>query len=75
MPGMRDRAIVDAVTKALIETIGDAGYHVLSGADSDGNSVVEATDEKTGECFIVRGNGLYQAVCERAQQVGIDLEG
>lgn len=72
---MRDRAIVDAVTKTLIETIGDAGYRVLTGAGSDGNSVVEATDEKTRERFIVRADSLYAAAVELGQQVGIDLEG
>jgi hypothetical protein len=40
---------MDATTKPLIETIGDAGYSVMTGADSEGNSVVEASNEATGE--------------------------
>ena len=66
---------MDATTKALIETIDDTGYMVMTGADSHGNSVVEATDERTGEKFVVRADDLYAAVVELAQQVGIDLEG
>ena len=65
---------MDTTTKALIETIGDAGYSVMTGADSSGNSVAEATDKTTGETFVVRADALYTAVVELAQQVGIDLE-
>ena len=65
---------MDSTTKATIETIGNAGYSVMTGADSDGNSVVEATNNTTGERFIVRGKDLYAAVVKLAQQVGIDLE-
>lgn len=64
---------MDAVTQALIETIGGAGYDVLVRADSDGNSVVEATDEKTGEVFVVRADSPYAAAVELAKQVGIEL--
>ncbi len=66
--------MIDAPTTALIETISNAGYSLMTGADSDGNSVVEATDERTGEKFVVRGDDLYTAVVELAQQVGLDLE-
>ena len=65
---------MDATTKAVIEVIGNAGYLVTTGADSNGNSVVEATDEANGEKFIVRADELYSAVIELAQQVGIELE-
>ena len=65
---------MDPTTKALIETIGDAGYSVMTGTDSKGNTVVQATDQTTGERFVVRAADLYTAVVELAQQVGIDLE-
>ena len=65
---------MDLSTKAIIETIGDTGYTVMTGADSDGNRVVEAPDGRTGEKFVVRADHLYTAVVELAQQVGIDLE-
>ena len=65
---------MDATTKILIETIGNAGYSVMTGADSDGNTVVETTDKTTGGRFIVRGEDLYNAVVELAQKVGLDLE-
>lgn len=65
---------MDATTKALIEVIGDAGYVVMVGADSNGNSVVEATDEKTGERFVVRGDDRNTAVVALAERVGIELE-
>lgn len=68
------QAVRDATTKALVEVISDAGYVVMIGADSNGNRVVEATDEKTGERFVVRGDNLYATVVELAQQVGIELE-
>jgi hypothetical protein len=66
--------MMDTKTKTLIETISNAGYTVMTGADSDGNSVAEATDEATGEMFVVRPDDLYAAVVELAQQVGLDLE-
>ena len=46
----------------------------MTGADSGGNSVVEATDETTGERFVVRADDLYVAVVKLARQVGLDLE-
>ncbi len=64
---------MDATTKALIKTVGDAGYSVVTGADSHGNSVVEATEERTGEKFVVRADDLYTAVVVLAQQVGVDV--
>ena len=65
---------MDATTKALIETIGDAGYSVMTGADNHGNCVVQAANRATRETFVVRADALYTAVVESAQQVGIDLE-
>ena len=65
---------MDVLTNAIIDTIGDTGFTVMTGADSHGNAVVEATDERTGEKFVVRADRLYTAVVELAQQTGIDLE-
>ena len=36
--------------------------------------VVVAVDLKTVEQFVVRGDDLYETVCELAVQVGIELE-
>ena len=59
-----------AVTKAIIETIGAAGFAVpLYGRD--GRNVVEAANEAT---FVVRGDDLCTVVIELAQQCGIELE-
>ncbi len=64
---------MDAVTKAIIETIGAAGFTVqLYG--QDGQNVVEAVNQETGETFVVRGDDLYLVVVELAQQCGIELE-
>ncbi len=64
---------MDAVTKAIIETIGGAGFSVqLYG--KNGQSVVEAVNEETDETFVVRGDDLYLVVVELAQQCGIELE-
>ena len=64
---------MDAVTKAIIETIGGAGFTVqLYG--KDGRNVVEPVNEETDETFVVRGKDLYLVVVEPAQQVGIELE-
>ena len=61
---------MDAVTKAILETIGAAGFNVNIEANS-----VTAIDQKTGERYIVRyADNLYDAVVELAQQIGIDLE-
>ena len=65
--------LMDTVTKSVIETIGDAGYAVIVNA-ADGHPVVTAIDEKTGELFIVRGDNLYAAVVELAQQLGFGLD-
>ena len=62
------------VSKAILETIGGAGYIVVTGADN-GQHVVEAIDQKTGERFIVRGPKLYEATMELAEQVGIGRAG
>ena len=65
---------MDATTKAIIETIIKTGYSVMNGVDRNGNSVVEAAHETTGERFVVRADSLYAAIVELAQQVGLELE-
>ena len=62
---------MDTVAKAVLETIGKAGYVVIVGADD-----VTAIDRKTDERFIVRHDPVrfFDAIVELAQQVGIDLE-
>ena len=65
--------MMDAVTKAVIETIGGNGYRVEIGY-TDALPVVVAIDEQTGERFVVRGDDLYETVCEVAAQVGIELD-
>ena len=64
---------MNAVTKAIIETIGAAGFTVQLYA-IDGRNAVEAVNEQTGETFVVRGKDLYLVVVELAQQCGIELE-
>lgn len=64
---------MDAVTKALIETIGGAGYAVVVGG-ANWYPCVEAIDGRTGERFIVRGADVHSAAVELAEQIGIDLE-
>ena len=45
---------MDAVTKAIIETIGATGFPVqLYG--QDGQNVAEASNEEMAETFVVRG--------------------
>ena len=66
-------ATMDAVTQALIETIGAAGFAVQLSA-SEGRHVVQAINVQTGEQFVVRGDDLYATVVELAGQVGIELE-
>ncbi len=60
---------LNAVTKA----IGAAGSTVQQ-YGQDGQNVVEAVNEETGETFVVRGDDLYEVVVELAQQCGIELE-
>ena len=60
---------MDAVTKSLIEVIGDCGYDIMIG-----HNTIEAIDKKTGERFIVRCSNLYDGSVELAQQVGIELQ-
>ena len=59
------------LTRAILETIGNAGFVV----DLTGGSMT-ATDEKTGKRFIVRHppDEIDSAVMELAKQVGIELE-
>ena len=65
--------MMNAPTKALIEVIGDSGFTVqLYGAD--GQDVIEAMNQRTGEMFVVRGDDLYLVVVELARQVGIELD-
>lgn len=40
-------------------------------AAADGQDVIEAMNQRTGEMFVVRGDDLYTAVVELARQVGI----
>ena len=63
--------MMDAVSKAILQTIGAAGFTVTTKSDS-----VTAINLETGERFIVRfdAENSYSAVVELAQQVGIDLE-
>ena len=46
---------MDAVTKAVIETISDSGYGVLFGSDLSGRLIAEAIQLETAETFIVSG--------------------
>ena len=64
---------MDPVTKAVMETIGGAGFAVTLGHDN-GLHVLEATAENTGELFVVRGDDLQATAIELAEQVGIELE-
>ena len=73
VPRVRYQATVDALTKAIIETIGAARFTVQLYCQG-GQNVVEAVDEKADETFVVRGRDLYLVVVELAQQCGIELE-
>ncbi len=64
---------MDAPTKAVIETIGATRFTVQLYA-ADDQQVIEAMSQRTGEAFVVRGDDLYTAAVELAQQVGIELE-
>ena len=64
---------LDAVSNAIVETIGGAGFTVQM-YGLDGQNVVEAVNEATDETFVVRGKDLYLVVVELAQQCGIELE-
>ena len=59
------------ISKAILETIGNAGYVITIEADR-----LTAVDNETGEQFIVRHgrDDSYDAVVELAQQVDIELE-
>ncbi len=73
LPGVRHVSMMDPTTEALIEVIGDSGFTVQLHA-ADGQDLIEAVDQRTGEAFVVRGDDLYTAVVELARQVGIELE-
>ncbi len=62
---------MDSVAKALLETIGSAGFAVYVSANE-----LAAIDKHTGERFIVRfgADYFYDAVFHLAEQVGVDLE-
>ncbi len=60
-------------TKAVIASIVGIGYAVQLRTEDDGNVVAQAANSETAERFVVRGSDLYDAVCELAQQVGLDL--
>ena len=67
------KGILGRAKVAIIGTIGAAGFTVqLYG--QDGQNVVEAVNEETGETFVVCGDDLYLVVVELAQQCGIELE-
>jgi len=60
---------IDPTSKAILQVIADNGYSVNATTTE-----VTATDQKTGERFIIRHeDSLYAACVELAQQVGIDL--
>ena len=63
---------MDAVTKSVIETIGDAGFVVML-SHVNGLHVIEATAQDTGELFVVTGDDLRTTAIELAEQVGIEL--
>ena len=62
---------MDQLSRILLETIGAVGYVVKVQADT-----VCATDQETGERFIVRHSpeNFYHACVELAVMVGIELE-
>ena len=64
---------MDAVTKSVLEVIGDAGFAVMLGHVNELH-VIEATAQDTGELFVVTGDDLYTTAVELAEQVGIELE-
>lgn len=64
---------MDAVAKSIIEVVGDAGFAVMIGHDN-GLHVIEATEQDTGELFVVTGDDLQATAVELAEQVGIELE-
>ena len=64
---------LDAVTKAIIETNGAAGFVVELGVEG-GREVATAVSEETDERFVVRSDDLYETVVELAQQCGVELE-
>ena len=64
---------MDVVTKAVIETIGGAGFVVML-SHVNGFHVIEATAQDTGALFVVTGADLRTTAIELAEQVGIELE-
>ena len=58
--------LMDRVSKAILETVGGAGF-VVSIGWSEGKPVVEAIREGTGERFVVRSPHLCIAVVELAE--------
>ncbi len=41
---------------------------------ADGQDVIDAVNQRTGEAFLVRGDDSYTAVVDPAQQVAVELE-
>ena len=66
--------MVDAVTKALIDTLGAAGVTVAHEGTPDVQHRVTAIDPDTRETYIVTHPDLYSGICHSAQRVGLDLE-
>jgi hypothetical protein len=62
---------VTAVEKAILESIGDAGFEVEVGV-SGGPRVVEARSHGTGDVFIVRGRDFFTMVCDLAERCGVE---
>ena len=64
-------AVHDDPAKLILEQIGELGYIVQVGA-----GFVHAVDSQTGEIYRVahEPGSHYQAVCELAQLVGLELE-
>ena len=64
---------MDPTAKALIETIGRAGYVVNLDAAGGGTMAVTAISEESGETWVVRDADLYSAVVQVAEQIGFEL--
>ena len=61
--------VTDPTTRVVIETIRASGYALQVNSHA-----VTAIHKCTGEQFVVSGKTLYDAACELATQVGIELE-
>ena len=61
-------------SKAILETIGGAGYRVTVCEETAGGCTVMAVGIETGQTKIVQARDLYEATVELAFQLGIELE-